>query len=418
MNTQQGWRVGVGLARPVSLPRRSSPNRMRHEWTVLTLLLLLLAACGKGDQSGPSRRGMPASGSSGGGSGAAASKDGGADLDAAPPFDFGNVDGSLPPTFTALDGAVSAPTDGGADPDDEDNCGSVTLEPMVNSEVQPGTVLVVFDDSGSMSALWGDRPRWVAAAEAIRDSIGSLAEFTTVGAIIFPSDNGCGVDPIGTQGQIRFLPGASFLTAWDRFMTTNAVRGSTPLGEALLAADAALQATQLEGETSVVVLTDGEPNCDNTPLMTLPPMWLTQGIRTYVVGLPGSESAVTQLDQIAAAGGTDHHISPDDPRSLRKQLASIVGETVVTALPSCTIPLDPPAPNPDDVHLVVTSGGERSEAARDLEEGGGWRINDDGDELELFGDFCDQGLAGAYDRVSIEFGCLHLPPLETPPPVI
>jgi hypothetical protein len=401
--------------------------RMRHEVTAFGLLrplglvlLLVLVACGKGDETGSDRHGMPPSGGGTGGGAVAPTGGSGVDLDAAAPgFDFGNVDGSLPPMFTPLDGAVVASLDGGGeDPDDDDDCGSVVLEPMVNSEVQPGTVLVVFDDSGSMSALWGDRARWVAAGEAIRDSIGSLAEFMTVGAIIFPSDSGCGVDPIETQGQIRFLPGASFLTAWDRFMTTNVVRGSTPLGEALLAADAALQAIDLDGQTSVVVLTDGEPNCDNAPLMTLPPMWLAQGIKTHVVGLPGSESAVALLDQIAAAGGTDHHISPDDPRTLRKQLASIVGETVISALPSCTIPLDPPAPNPDDVHLVISADGERHEAARDLDDGGGWRINDDGDEIELYGNFCDQGLAGAYDRVSIEFGCLDLPPLEPPTPVI
>ena len=212
---------------------------MRNEVIALSLvvqsLLPLLGACGKGDTTGANRRGKPPSASSAG-TGALAPTDGGADRDAAtrPGFDFGNVDGSLPPTFTPLDGSVGSIDGGDNDPDDDDDCGSVTLEPMVNSKVQPGTVLVVFDDSGSMSALWGDRPRWVAAGEAIRDSIGSLAEFMTVGAIIFPSDNSCAVDPIETQGQIRFLPGASFLTAWDRFMTTNTVRGATPLGEALL----------------------------------------------------------------------------------------------------------------------------------------------------------------------------------------
>jgi hypothetical protein len=309
--------------------------------------------------------------------------------------------------------------DGGeSDPDDDDSCGSVELEPMVNSEVEPGTVLVVFDDSGSMSAAWGDRPRWLAAAEAIRDAVSSVAEFMTVGAIIFPSDNGCAVDSIDTQGQIRFLRGASFLTAWDRFIATNVVRGSTPLGDAMLVADMALQAREPEGQVSVVVLTDGAPNCNTAPLMTLPPIWLAAGIRTHVVGLPGSESAVTLLDQIAAAGGTEHHISPDDPRTLRRQLASIVGETVVSALPSCTIPLDPPAPDPDDVHVVVVEDGERTAADRDLGDGGGWRINEDGDEIELFGHFCDRGLAGAYDRISIELGCVDLPPLPTPTPVL
>jgi hypothetical protein len=393
---------------------------MREEVVVLGVLLCALAACSGGDVTGPSRRQDSASAGAGGSvavtAGAGGQGAGGAVSSDAGPSGFGNPDGAGAPLFTPIDGAVLA--DGGEDPDDDDDCGSITLEPMVNSDVEPGKVLIIFDDSGSMSALWGDKQRWLAAAEAVRDAIGSVAEFMTVGAIIFPSDGSCAVDPIDAQGQIRFLPGDTFLSAWDRFIATNVVRGGTPLGDAMLVADTALQEIEVDDQTNVVVLTDGEPGCNTAPLLTMPATWLEQGIRTHVVGLPGSESAVTLLDQIAAAGGTERQISPDDPRTLRRQLASIVGETVVSALPSCTIPLDPPAPDPDDVHLVVTEDGERHDAERDLGDGGGWRINDDGDELELFGNLCDQGRAGAYSRVSIEFGCVDLPPLAEPPPVI
>jgi len=168
----------------------------------------------------------------------------------------------------------------------------------------------------------------------------------------------------------------------------------------------------------VVVLTDGEPNCDNSSLSTIPPMWLAQGIKTYVVGLPGSESGVTTLDALATAGGTMTHLTPSDARTLRHQLANILSESVTSALPSCSVPLDPPAPNPDDVHVVVTEGGERKDAARDLGKGGGWSISSDGTQIDLVGSFCDQGLAGAYSRISIEYGCLDLPPLPPPPPVV
>ena len=197
-------------------------------------------------------------------------------------------------------------------------------------------------------------------------------------------------------------------------MSANAPNGGTPLGEALTAADAVLQSPTLTGHPSVVVLTDGEPGCSSGSLNTLPPMWLSKGIRTHVVGLPGSESAVTTLDALAAAGGTMTHLTPNDPRELRRQLANIVSETVVSALPSCTIPLDPPAPNPQDVHVIVTQGGVRQDASRDLGTGGGWKIDAKGTEITLFGTFCDEGLAGAYERIAIEFGCVDLPPL--PPP--
>jgi len=298
---------------------------------------------------------------------------------------------------------------------DKGGCGSIELEPMVNTEVAPGNLLVVFDNSGSMAEAWGSTTRWLAAANALRDAVSSLSEYLTVGAIIFPTDGNCDVAEMDSGMQIRFLKGSTFVATWDNFAQQNSPVGGTPLGLALAVADRALTASTLPGITSVVVLTDGEPNCGSESL-TAPPMnWLVNGIKTYVVGLPGSESAVQTLDSIAMAGGTDQHLTPDDPRILRRSLATIISETVVSALPSCTIPLDPPVENPDDVHLIITQAGTKSDAPRDLGKSGGWMVADDGSSVELFGAFCDQGLAGAYDRISIELGCVTLPPLEPPP---
>ncbi len=334
--------------------------------------------------------------------------------------DFGNVDARVPlqPSMPP-DAAAGDAGDAAVRPPDQNTCGSVELDPMVNTNVEPGNLLVVFDSSGSMVSAWGSTTRWLAAGNAVRDAVSSLAEYLTVGAIIFPSSgSSCGVDSIDSPSQIRFVPGAAFVAAWDNYLSTGSPSGGTPLGEALVAADTALSAASLSGSTRVVVLTDGEPNCDNSTLSTIPPMWLAQGIKTYVVGLPGSESAVTVLDDLAMAGGTMQHLTPNDSRTLRHQLADIVSETVTSALPSCSVPLDPAAPNPEDVHVVVTEQGARKDAARDLGDGGGWSINADGTEIDLFGPFCDQGLAGAYSRISIEYGCLDLPPLPPPPPVV
>jgi len=343
---------------------------------------------------------------------------GAADAGGGSGFAFGNADGQVTENPSTADGAVR---DGGGTvkAPDMNGCGSVELDPMVNTVVAPGNLLVVFDNSGSMESPWDSTTRWQAAGNAVRDAVSSIAEFVTVGAIIFPSGaSSCNVDPITSSTQIRFVPGAAFVAAWDNFLAKNMANGGTPLGEALTVADTSITAANLKGNTRVVVLTDGEPNCDNSALMTVPPMWLTKGIKTYVVGLPGSESAVTTLDALATAGGTMQHLTPSDSRTLRHQLANILTESVTSALPSCSIPLTPPAPNPMDVHVVVTEQGERKDAARDLGKGGGWMIKDDGSQIDLFGPFCDQGIAGAYTRISIEYGCLDLPPLPPPPPVV
>jgi hypothetical protein len=381
------------------------------------VLAVLLAACA-GDASSERGRGAGSpspsvTGGDGAGNGPA---EGALDAGAGPFGGFSNADAELP-MFSIPDGGFpdAATTAYGDDPDD-DSCGTIELESMVNAEVEGGNLLVVFDNSGSMGGLWNDTTLWEAAGNALRDAVSSLSEYLTVAAIIFPrGSGGCVVPSIDSDDQIRFLPGSTFLAAWDNFMATNAPGGGTPLPGALMAADQALSSSTLSGTTRVVVLTDGVPSCTGTALDSLPAAWLMQGIQTHVVGLPGSESAAATLDLIAAAGGTTAHLRPDDSRTLRRQFAGIISESVTSALSSCTIPVDPAAPNVDDVQVVVTQDGERQVAERDLGEGGGWRIDDEGTEIEFFGAFCDKGLAGDYDRISIELGCVDdLPRLDPP----
>jgi hypothetical protein len=387
--------------------KRSYRSPSADPWRSAILLLCgsMFASAGCAGDTSPGRAPVLSAGRSGGNVPA----DGGADLGDG----FGNRDARVPLPTVGDGGRPDGGLSSGDDPDSP-NCGSIELEPMVNTVIEPGNLIVVFDNSGSMSAPWDGTPRWLAAGNALRDAVSSLAEYVTVAAIVFPTDSSCAVASLDSGNQINFLPGGAFVATWDNFLLRNTPTGGTPLGGALQAADAALRSNTRPGRTHVVVLTDGAPNCDTAPLSSLPPAWFAQGTPTHVVGLPGSESAVTVLDNLARAGGTTSHLTPRDARMLRRQLANIVSESVTSALPSCTIPLDPPAPNPDDVHLVVTQGGTRQNADRDLDDGGGWRISEDGSQIELFGAFCDQGLAGAYQRISIEYGCVDLPPLDPP----
>lgn len=339
--------------------------------------------------------------------------DGGRD-GAVRPNDFGNT--TNPPMGIDADAETFLPDAGKPiEHVDGGDCGSVVLKPRVDVVLEPGTVLVVFDNSGSMTSLWNGEVKWKAAAFALRDAISPLSDNLSIGAILFPTDSSCAVDPIDSGDQIPFLPGGAFLIAWNRFLMTNSPSGGTPLGPALQAADAAFASVPpMGGDLHVIVLTDGAPNCDTTAISTLPAQWFADGVKTHVVGLPGSSSAETLLNDVADKGGTGTYLTPSDGKALRNQLAKIIGETVVSALKSCTIPLDPAAPNPDDVHLVVTEDGKRLDAGRDLGKGGGWTINGKGTQITLEGVLCDKALAGDYDRISIEYGCVDLPPL--PPP--
>jgi len=425
---------------------RVTQARPKAEWMWLCLCgtayltALLLTGCGGADAEGDGFRGnQPPSGGAGGRAGSSGGDPAG-EGGSSGTGDFGNPDGG---TVVFDAGPIDS---GSADPDEID-CGGTAVEPVIMMETIPGNVLLVFDRSGSMAEDFSDtdtRPRWEVAREAVFNAIEPLKDVVNVAAIFFPhtpactDDDSCCVPELGTAPQIDFMPGADFLAAWDGFWSTAAeVDGSTPTLEALQVAGAALaaRAGTLEGTTTVVLITDGDPRCsleaasNDFPtveeiadrvlqLSALPTQWLTDGIATHVLGLPGTEAAhaVTVLNGIALAGGTTEHLSAADPMLLQNEIAAIVGESVTTSFDSCSIGLPHQPPNVDDVVLVVVESGVEQSVARDLGAGGGWTLVGSGDDMSIIlqGELCNQARAGAYDKISVVFGCIDLPPLDPP----
>lgn len=186
------------------------------------------------------------------------------------------------------------------------------------------SVLVIFDNSGSMDAHWENGSRWQVANRALNDALLPVATSLKVAAIRFPLESECGVPEFASSLQFGWQLAGDFLTAWNE----QAVRpvGGTPLGQAFLAADQAIANAQerglLEDRFNVMVLTDGEPNCDTDPalLSELPAKWLERGVKTHVLGLPGSDAAAHLLQSIAEAGGTEHFVSLGSTRELEDEV--------------------------------------------------------------------------------------------------
>jgi hypothetical protein len=190
------------------------------------------------------------------------------------------------------------------------------------------TLLVVFDNSGSMDTQWECQTRWQAANLALVGAIEPAKASLKVGAIRFPMGESCGVPPFTDETQFGFKLGEAFLEEW----TARALlpTGGTPLAQALLAADVAIanagEMGLLAQRFRVVVVTDGEPNCDGdvSLLTSLPAKWRERGVETHVLGLPGSTGAAALLDSVAEAGG-GHHFQITTPGELAEraqQLAS------------------------------------------------------------------------------------------------
>lgn len=189
------------------------------------------------------------------------------------------------------------------------------------------TGIIIFDRSGSMSLGWTtaetDNPdsavtvtKWVAASRALLGALAPKQDRVTIGAVLFPSDSLCAVAPFGDPVQFAFMPARQFIDEYIARSPGNQPDGGTPLTAAFQAADQAIRVARdagfMQNPVFVMLLTDGEPNCNSemAPVLEIVAAWREQGIPTNVFGLPGSESARAVLDSIAHAGGTETLVVP------------------------------------------------------------------------------------------------------------
>lgn len=307
--------------------------------------------------------------------------------------------------------------------DTPDSCGSLELEAEVEMIEQPGNVLVIFDCSGSMDQQWNGQVKWRAAGQALIDALTPIADRLTVGAVFFPSpgaSGSCGVNQIMSPDQIDFQPGADFLAEFGTNDNNPKYRpvsgGRTPLSAGITRGQAAIAGGGLTGAISVIVITDGEPNCswDIDATLNVVGGWGVQDIDTYVVGLPGAGGAAALLDELASVGNTVTHITPTDSAMLASEIQTILLQTVSVGFKDCEFDLNPPAEVPDKLHLVVNKDGMDQAVERDLGTGGTWSVSDDGSSVILTGNLCDAAKAGAYASIRFEYGCVDLPPLDPP----
>ena len=92
--------------------------------------------------------------------------------------------------------------------------------------------------------------------------------------------------------------------------------GNTPTHDAFLYAVDTIAASPLMGNKYVVLVTDGSPtfslgcvgdgrtSVDTAPLIQAAAEATTRGVKTFVIGSPGSEEARSSLSAMATQGGT------------------------------------------------------------------------------------------------------------------
>jgi hypothetical protein len=328
------------------------------------------------------------------------------------------------------------------------DCGHTNLKTNVTKVDKPGNVMVVFDRSGSMEQDWNGMPKYLSAGNALIAALTPLKSLLTVGGLFFPSDsslmpkdpqcpNGCVlfgpaqccpaggaigscyVSTIDKADEINFVPGDTFITSLPKQWHVMNANG-TPLQTGIERAAAAIKAKNFTDPLIVIVMTDGEPNCntDQTKVLDQIGAWKTAGINTHVVGLPGAQGAANLLNMMAMTGGTMTYIDPKDPTELEARLRTVISSTVSKGFDTCTFHLDPKADAPEKLHLIVTQNGMESDVPRDLSKDAHWSINAAADEVTLEGQLCDFAKNGTFDAIRFVFGCVTAPPLDPPPPPV
>lgn len=318
-------------------------------------------------------------------------------------------------------------------------------------KLRPSNLLLVLDRSGSMAcnlpedgqssqncaafpaALFQDQPtKWELTQKAVLNAVAILKEAGNVriGVTLFPET--------GTRCTVAANPVLP-ITALDtdleqrlgKLLASAVPGGETPLAGATILGYAHLleqmRAGTLDGDTFVVIVTDGYETCKAGELPKLLNVDVPNAlhglfVRTFVIGVPGSDDGRALLSEMAVAGGTakdptctfgpqptdgnchfDMTETADFSRDLLDALTLINSEVM-----SCSIDI-PTAPNGGPVNLeevnVVVNGISRSMVtSASCGSASGWRYSDDLTTIQLCGETCHAAKQRGAE-VTVILGC-------------
>ncbi len=385
-----------------------------QRWTVLSILALAGCAAGSNDAS-PGSGGDTGAGGSGG-SGASTGQGG------------------------DLIGSSGGQGGAGFDPD------SACLKETFGAEAAPAFLLFQLDVSGSMNCPPTDTvcatadptpgSRWEVFESRLVAALDTLPQTSGAGLMHYPTGKGTfSGDPTGCAPQgpdVAIAPLSSSKPALVSALAAIAPAGGTPTHDAVTAALAQLEQADVPGAKYLVLATDGqatfcagcdlfctsdELTADNEVLIGEVAAAAAKGIRTFVLGAPGSGPYRSVLSRIAEAGQTsapgcshagptychqDMTTSPDFGAALEAALAAVGGAAL-----SCTydIPPDDGDFDPGQVNVQLTADGATTQVPQDKEHEDGWDYSPDGTQILLYGAACEKAKAAMGGKIDILYGC-------------
>jgi hypothetical protein len=405
---------------------------LRHAGGLLGLLLAVAAGCGESkegsllDDAGGEGTGATGTGGKLGGLGAMGGDDG-----------MGQ-------------GGGLGSGEGGAD-----SCGSTRLEAVLPS------MLLVVDKSASMDQTPPDfsSTKWDALYTALETTFGDAAGNINFGLDLYPAVEAETCEMPSSEEIVVPIQSGGDVLILDELGTTDP-SGGTPTAAAL---ERALdyfttgEGASLKGEKFVLLATDGGPNCNKD--LTCGPEACTlniedkcpantnccdpvdsndpdgqekcldedasvaavaalaaAGIKTFVVGIPGTEAYAATLDLLAAESGVTNPGAPPDYFAVSADGSDAGGlsdvlKTITTELiRSCRLELEEVPPNTRELYVVVD--GEL--IVRDDPDG--WQLLDPDDDIstppivEMTGALCERIENEGVGYINISYGCPDFEP--------
>jgi hypothetical protein len=318
-------------------------------------------------------------------------------------------------------------------------------------QLRPSNLLFLLDRSGSMAcnlpedgqssqdcasfptALFPDQPnKWELTRQAVLKATADLriAGTVRVGLTLFPkAGTRC---TVSTEPDLPIAPlDAERQQQLADFLGSVVPGGETPLSGATILSYAYLlereRAKAIDGETYVIVVTDGYETCkpDEIPKLLevdVPNARDKLFVRTFVIGAPGSDDGRALLSAFAVAGGTetspdctfgptpaDGNCHYDMTRTLDFSTDLLEALTLINSeVLACSVDI-PSAPNGGLVNLqevnVSVNGISRTMAATGTcETSNGWRYSKDLTTIQLCGDACRAAKQRGAE-VTVILGC-------------
>lgn len=347
----------------------------------------------------------------------------------------------------ALDPGATGATNGMTD-EQPISPGDACADGTGTADAIPAVVQMVVDTSGSMDwvpgtemrARNGQMSKWDITSVALKDAVAKLPASVAVGLNFYPNtgnDMPCIQNRIALPIALLGAANSGQRRNFNRAVDNAGPQGGTPTHAAYRFGEAAVADSMLTGQKFVLLITDGIPtrtlDCmgdgktavDSAPLIAEVGDDLAKnGVKTFVIGSPGSEDARGDLSKMASAGGTatpgcsdngpnychlDMTTAKDFAAALAEGLAQIAGQISTCEF---TIPPPPPGKTLDTGRVNVNYTHGDGKVSTILHDGSGmcsagWKYDSDANptKIVLCGADCDTVKADQGAKVDVIFGC-------------